>query len=170
MASAACSRGASSTDPPSVTTLASTPALASRAATVRGYDVAMRPPPRSPSDEIAAPCGHGQRQPAAPEAELEQRLDVGAGLDDLVLAGDAEVDVAGRRPDRDVVGAGEQQVEIEVVRVRVQRAARRLELDAGVAQEPRGGLRQPALRGQREAQEAARRHVRLRASRSSTRR
>ena len=130
----------------------------------------MRQPPRSASDAIGGALGHGQGQPAAPEAELEQRLDVGAGLDDLVLAGDAEVDVAGRRPHGDVVGAGEQQVEIEVVGVRVQRAPGRLELDAGVAQQPRRGLREPALRGQREPQQAAARHLRLRASRSSTRR
>ena len=84
--------------------------------------------------------------------------------------GDAEVDVAGRRPHRDVVGARQQQVEIEVVGVRVQRPARRLELDAGVAQEPRRGLREPALGGQREPQQPRRRHARLRASRSSTRR
>ena len=128
----------------------------------------MRAPSRSASDRDGGALGDGQRQPAAPEAELEQRLDVGAGLDDLVLARDAEVDVAGRRPHGDVVGAREQQVEIEVVGVRVQRAAGGLELDAGVAQQPRGRLREPALRRQREPQQAAARHLRLRASRSST--
>ena len=110
----------------------------------------------------------GQREPAAPEAELEQRLDVGAGLDDLVLAGDAEIDVAGGRPHRDVVRAREQEVEVEIVGVGVQRAARRLELDAGVGQQPRGGLGEPALGGQREPEQAAARHLRRRASRSST--
>ena len=37
----------------------------------------------------------GQREPAAAVAELEQRLDRRPRLDDLVRAGDAEVDVAG---------------------------------------------------------------------------
>ena len=114
--------------------------------------------------------GDGERQPAAAEAELEQRLDVGAGLDDLVLAGDAEVDVTRRRPHRDVVGARQQQVEIEIVGVRVQRAAGRLELDARVAQQPGGRLGEPALGGQRQPQQAAAGHLRLRARRSSTRR
>ena len=168
MASAACSRGASSTEPPSVTTLASMPAPASRAATVRGYDVAMRLPARSASVAIGAPSGDRECEPAAPEAQLEQRLHVRAGLDDLVLARDAEVDVAGGGPHRDVVGARQQQVDVEVVSVRVQRPARRLELDAGVGEQPHRRLGEAALRRQGEAQQPAAGHDRFRARRSST--
>ena len=75
----------------------------------------MRRPARSASDAIGAPSGTATASRQRAEAELEQRLDLDAGLDDLVLAGDAEVDVARRRPHRDVVGAREQELEVEVV-------------------------------------------------------
>ena len=97
--------------------------------------------------------GHRDREPAAAEAEGEQLVELDARLDDLVASGDAELDRPVGRPARNVVGAREQELEVEVEAVHVQRAAVRREADAGVVQQLLRALGQAALRGQREAHE-----------------
>ena len=101
---------------------------------------------------------HRNREAAAAEPERQQLVELDARLDDHVAPRDAELDGAIGRPARDVVGTREEQLEIEIEAVHVQRAAVGREPDPGVVQQLLGLLREPALRGKREADEAAARH------------
>ena len=168
MPSAASSRGASSTEPRIGTVSTARPSAAKNAAAVRGWAVATRPPSSSETASMRAAGRHGHLERAAPEPERHELVDLGAGLDDLIAAGDGRVDGAVGGPRRDVVGAREQHLDVPARAVRVERTAVDVDLDAGGPRQlERRGV-QPPLRRQRQSEGA--RHGRLveRLRRSST--
>ena len=54
----------------------------------------------------------GEAEGGAGEAERQDHLGVGAGVDQQVLAGDADVELAGGHVDRDVLGAQVEELDL----------------------------------------------------------
>ena len=102
---------------------------------------------------------HRNGEAAAAEPERQQLVELDARFEDHVASGDAELDRAVSRPARDVVCAREEQLEIEVEAVHVQRPPVRREPDAGVMQQLLGLLGEAPLRREREADQATACHV-----------
>jgi hypothetical protein len=115
MTSATPSSMAVSTAPSRWTTEASTPLSARYLATMPSYEVATVLPARS--CEVCRRAGlAGEAEGGAGEAEREDLLRVGAGVDQQVAAGDADVELAGGDVDRDVAGAEVEELDL-VLRV-----------------------------------------------------
>ena len=119
-----------------------------------------RAAPATPRRRPASACSARSRAAAAPGPRSRASM---SWLRPAIAASTAP----SCGPDRDVVGAREQHLDVPLRAVRVQRAAGRLDLDAAVAGQPRGGLVHAALGRQGEAERPAHGLRRL-ASRSST--
>ncbi len=90
--------------------------------------------------------GHGHRERATAEAELEELLDAGLGLDHEVRPRDPEVDDAVLDVLGDVVGPDEQQIDRSVRAGHDERPLRRLEREPRIGAQAQRGFGHAALR------------------------
>ena len=134
-----------STAPSSRITSALTPCSARCLATSPGKEVATRRPAEVLDAGVAGAGQRGVAEGRAAEAELEHLLGRGAGVQQQVAAGDADVQPAGTDVDGDVARAQEEELDA-VVRVGEHELPRvRALAVAGLAEHGGGGLGQRAL-------------------------
>ena len=103
-------------------------------------------------DLVRRVVGHGRGEAAAAVAQRPDPRQLGAGLAQQVVAGDAEVGHAVADELDDVVGAHEQDVEVVVLDERDQAPVVLLEDEAGIVQEAKRRLDQASLVRDRQPQ------------------
>ena len=154
IASATPSRTADSTAPSSRITVASTPCCSRWRRTTPGYDVAIRSPARSVAS-WTVPVGAANRKREPPYPSPSTSSAGGAGVEQQVAAGDAEVEGALAHVDGDVARAEVEELDPVVGVGQHQLAVVGALAVAGLAEDLARRLGQRALVGHRDAQRGA---------------